>query len=193
MRWTILLILSLSVAFAADEVPSAIKPALDSFETEATKAYLAYQQAVAKAADKASKDMEAKLKAATKSGNLEAANAIKAKMTELQSEKYLTALEQKAKLKASEDLLGNPTKTVVVIHSAKYGANDNFVDITNTIKSRFDVKKNRLDTVCDGFGVADPAKDVVKTLTIEYSINGDKKTLSVKAVDNAAVRINVPE
>ena len=116
MRWTILFILSLSFIFAADEVPSAIKPALDSFEGDAAKAYLVYQQAVAKAADKASKDMDAKLKAAIKSGNLELANAIKAKMTELAKGETLTALETKWKADAAADptdLLKGPVDTLV--------------------------------------------------------------------------------
>lgn len=116
MRWTILLILSLSVAFAADEVPSAIKPALDSFEGDAAKAYILYQQAVAKAADKATKDMDAKLKVAIKSGNLEAANAIKAKMTELAKGETIAALETKWKAEAAadpSDLLKGPADTLV--------------------------------------------------------------------------------
>jgi len=116
MRWTILLILSLSVAFAADEIPSAIKPALDSFEGDAAKAYLAYQQAVSKAADKATKDMETKLKAAIKSGNLDVANAIKAKMTELAKGDTLAALEAKWKEEMNadpSDLLKGPVDTLV--------------------------------------------------------------------------------
>lgn len=98
MRLILLLALSM-LAFAgeAPAVPSAIKPTLDSFEADATKAYAAYQAALSKAQDKAEKDMEAKLKSATKSGNLELANAINASLDKLNNGGLVRELETKWK------------------------------------------------------------------------------------------------
>lgn len=103
----LMLVLSLS-AGEAPAVPAPIKSTLEAYENDAERAYAAYQQAVAKAAEKAAKDMDAKLKAATKSGNLDLANAIKKEMDALTKGETFAALEKKWR---SSDLLGNAAKT----------------------------------------------------------------------------------
>ena len=185
-----LFLMMLSAFMFAAETPSVIKPALDSFEGDAAKAYVLYQQAVAKATDKAVKDMDAKLKAATKGGNLELANAIKKELEALTKGDTLATLETKWKAEANTDLLGVSTKNIVVIVSAKFGAGSTFVDVTNVIKSRFDKKTNSLSTKSDGFGVEDPVKDVRKSVVIEYTVNGTPKTLTVQ--DGESIKINAP-
>lgn len=104
MRNFIFLMMLSAFMFAA-ETPSVIKPALDSFEGDAAKAYALYLQAVAKASDKATKEMEAKLKVATKGGNLELANAIKKEIEALAKGDTITALETKWKAEIGTDLL----------------------------------------------------------------------------------------
>ena len=89
-------------------VPSPVKSTLDTFEADALKAFVLYKQATAKASEKASKEMEAKLKAATKSGNLDLANAIKAELEKLSKGDILTVLEEKWKESDGKDLLGSP-------------------------------------------------------------------------------------
>lgn len=110
----LMLVLSLT-AGEAPEVPALIKPAADTYEADAMKAYVAYQQAIAKAADKAAKDMDAKLKVAVKSGNLELANSIKAYIDAMNDGTVLAELESKLKQQAApeksnkgaSDLLGD--------------------------------------------------------------------------------------
>lgn len=118
MRNFIFLMMLSAFMFAA-ETPSVIKPALDSFEGDAAKAYATYLQAVTKASDKATKEMEAKLKVAIKGGNLELANAIKKEIEALSKGDTINALETKWKAEINADLL-NPTGAVDTLVS-KWG------------------------------------------------------------------------
>jgi hypothetical protein len=90
-----------------DATPGSIKPILATYETETGKAFNAYQEAVAKALDKATKDMDSKLKEAMKKGDLEGATAIKVKLDSISKGELLSQLEEKWK---NEDLLGGEKK-----------------------------------------------------------------------------------
>lgn len=105
-----LFVFSLTAGDAPPAPPSPVKSVLDAYEADALKAFLAYKQAAAKAADKAAKDMDAKLKAATKAGNLDAANAIKAEMDKLNKGETLAAMEDKWKDAGAADLLNAEAK-----------------------------------------------------------------------------------
>lgn len=108
----ILVILSISfILYGAEEgkdkTPPAIKPALEAFESDAKKAWEAYQQALGKAQEKVKKDLDAKMKDATRKADLTTANFIKAKMDEMGRDDYVDGLERKWKEEDKLDLLGN--------------------------------------------------------------------------------------
>jgi hypothetical protein len=106
----LMLVLSLH-AGEAPAIPAPIKSTLEAYENDAERAYAAYQQAVAKAAEKAAKEMDAKLKTATKSGNLDLANAIKKEMDALTKGETFAALEKKWRKAEATDLLSESAKS----------------------------------------------------------------------------------
>jgi hypothetical protein len=105
MRYFLLLILA-TLSFAGE---TALPPNVDSYEQEASKAYATYLQATNKAAEKATKELDSKLKAAMKKGDLDLATALKTRMEDIAKGKTLTTLENAWKSEAP-NLLGGPQK-----------------------------------------------------------------------------------
>jgi hypothetical protein len=112
----LLLILLASVAFAGETVNPALKPSLDTYETDVSKAYADYLKAINKVNDKVAKDLDAKLKGAMKKGDLDLATAIKSQMDEIAKGKTRTDLEAKWNAEMAKnpaDLLGGPVVAAV--------------------------------------------------------------------------------
>lgn len=105
MRIILLLLITTSLMTMETPVSPVVKSTLDTYEAEAMKAFLAYNAAMEKIADKANKDLDTKMKAAMKASNLELATTIKNKMEEITKGHVLSSLEIKWK-----EELANMTK-----------------------------------------------------------------------------------
>ena len=80
-------------------------------------------------------------------------------------------------MKFCHDSLPENDKNEITILSAKYGADEKWVDVTAKVKDLFDKKEiiksgNRLG--------GDPIFGTKKSLVIEYNINGDTQTKTFK-------------
>ncbi len=70
---------------------------------------------------------------------------------------------------------------------AKYGIDDNEVDVTEKVKKLFDDKKKTI--IAGNYLGGDPAPGIVKRLVLEYAINGIKYRRIIKEGDN--IRTNI--
>lgn len=182
MRYILLLIIA-SFTFAGDAVNPVVKTSLDSYESEVSKAYADYLKAVAKVNEKTTKDMDVKLKAAMKKGDLDTANALKVAMDKVAKGKTLSDLENKWKLEAGRDpsdLLTAPGAIQVI--SATFAANGETIDVTERVQAKFD-QPNKKPFVLDAKVFGDPVPGFAKTLTIVYTINGKKSSKTFQSWD----------
>jgi hypothetical protein len=116
MRHLLLLIIA-SLAFAGEAtVNPVIKSSLDTYESDAAKAYADYLKAVSKVNDKTVKDLDVKFKTAMKKGDLDLANAIKKQIEQITAGETLADLENKWKEELGKSLLpdSNVNPTVVI-------------------------------------------------------------------------------
>jgi hypothetical protein len=74
-----------------------------------------------------------------------------------------------------------PADGQLVIHSARYGQDDVFADLTLDLRAR--VKNGSLEEVCGNHLGGDPYLNVPKSLTIEYSHQGQKVSKTVAEND----------
>lgn len=80
----------------------------------------------------------------------------------------------------------------ISILKASYGTEGNFVDVTKEVNGL--IRDGELDVVvsAQSLGILDPAPGVVKTLQIQYTINGGNKNLDTKQ-DGQQVKISAPD
>ena len=162
---------------AAKEITKDIAPVLTAYESEAKKAWDAYQVALQKAEDRAKKDLGAKMAPALKKGDLDTANAIKSQIDKIVSGEAVAGYEVAWNSANKDmDLLGDNTKGLVILE-ATWGIPGKTADVTEIIKKQ--VKDNKLTFVHDGeihhgvfAQIADPAFGSVKVVSIKYSFNG---------------------
>lgn len=84
-----------------------------------------------------------------------------------------------------------PTATRVgdiVIRKALWGATSRSVDVTSIVQGWVDMGRRAFSV--EGFNVGDPANLVVKTLRVEYEIDGKQRTAS--ATDHQPIRVGDP-
>lgn len=141
-----------------------------------------YLEAVKKSQDLLRGRIEREIKNVTRRGDLEEALALKAELERLEQET------------APIDILGNPIEKLVevpakglFIINATYGAGENIVDVTEHVRKM--VKNNTLEVTAhhSSFNIDDPAHKQTKSMTIEYSLDGEKK--SVHAKEKVVIKI----
>jgi hypothetical protein len=174
----IIILISLPLFLVAQEFKSTdAKIALEKYNNQLKKI-----EELKIAADKLyKKDLADALIAATKAGNLDEANLIKATLDGKDVSKD-PAKEVEKPVKVEKERLPG-----LVIYSAIYGSGTKTIDITSKIKGL--VKDNSLEYSVNG--LADCAPGEVKTLTIEYALNHIK--LTAKSIEGGEIRINVKE
>lgn len=178
MRY-LLLILFASIAFAGDAVNPAVKSSLDSYESDVAKAYADYLKTVSKVNDKTTKDLDTKLKAAMKKGDLDLATAIKAQMEEISKGKTRTDLENKwnAELaKGPMDLLGPTTENDTLV--GKWG-----MSATNSWEFKSDGSGTRLSPD----GNVHPIKWKKTGDAYLVTIQGQERTLTFQGKDSIQI------
>lgn len=179
-------LLSCMVAGEAATIPKDIAPVLTAYESDAKKAWDAYQTALQKAEDKVKKDLNAKMAVAIKKVDLDTANAIKAQLERVTSGEAVNGYEVAWKAaKNDKDLLGD-SKGLVILE-ATWGVPGKTADVTEIIKKQ--VKDNKLTFVYLGSfaGVVDPVPFARKNFYIKYSVGGTIETVEFK--ENDAVKI----
>lgn len=178
---------------AIKEIPKDIAPVLAAYESDAKKAWDAYQAALQKAEDKAKKDLNAKMAPALKKGDLDTANAIKVYLDKVTSGSAVTEYEVAWNAANKDtDLLGDNTKGLVILE-ATWGITGKTADVTEIIRKQ--VKDNKLIFTHDGeihhgffAQIADPAFGSVKVVTIKYSFNGKITVVEVARFGS----VNIP-
>lgn len=133
-----------------------------------------YEAAIKKAKDDYIKELDAALQQAYKTNSTEEANLISNELIKLRGGEVKDEPEKQKEKK--------PT---LVIISAKWGNGAKIIDVTEFIQNL--IKDDAIDSVVGGY--PDPAHRLPKTLTIEYSINGVKKTFT--GIDGEFLRLNV--
>jgi hypothetical protein len=80
----------------------------------------------------------------------------------------------------------------ISILKASYGTEGNFVDVTKEVSGL--LRDGELDVVvsAQSLGILDPAPGVIKTLQIQYTINGGNKNLDTKQ-DGQQVKLSAPD
>lgn len=185
MRNLLLLIIA-SIAFAGEApVNPVIKSSLDTYETEVAKAYAEYLKTIAKVNEKTAKDMDTKLKAAMKKGDLETATAIKTAMDEVAKGKVRTNLEDKWRAEADQNpadlLTAPPAAGEIKVLSATFETTGEIFDITEKVQAKLSVVKKPFTLDAKVFG--DPIPGTSKVLTIVYVLNGKKSSKTFNSWD----------
>jgi hypothetical protein len=187
-----LALLSCMVAGEAATIPKDIAPVLTAYESEAKRAWDAYQTALQKAEDKVKKDLNAKMAAAIKKVDLDTANAIKAQLERVTSGEAVNGYEVAWKAaKNDKDMLGDNTAGLVILE-ATWGVPGKTADVTEIIKKQ--VKDNKLtfvhaDDIFRGLfaSIPDPVPSGKKTVTIKYIYNGVANTAIVADRDSIKI------
>jgi hypothetical protein len=185
---TVSLLSFMGAAETIKEIPKEIAPVLTAYESEAKKAWDAYQVALKKAEDKAKKDLGAKMAPALKKGDLDTANAIKVYLDKVTSGEAVSEYEVAWNAaKKDLDLLGDGAKGLVILE-ATWGIPGKTADVTEIIKKQ--VKDNKLSLVYVGnfAGVADPVPFSRKNFYLKYSVGGTVKAAEFKENDV----VNIP-
>ena len=166
MKQLVILSMILLIPFAtkAQEFKSlAAKTALQEYETAISKAKADYI-----------KKLDIALQQAYKTNSLDEAKIILDELSKLKGDE----------VKAEPEKVKEKKPTLVII-SAKWGADRRIIDVTEFIQNL--IKDDAIDTTVGGY--PDAAQGAVKTLTIEYSINGVKKTFT--GIEGEFLRLNV--
>jgi hypothetical protein len=165
MRIFILILLAFTL-FAADppadtKLPPDAQKAMDACQKAEDDARKICDATIAKAEDTARKALEKAMVAATKRGDLDAANAIKAKLAELQPAGASDAAP----------------KVDITIQKAEYGVEGAYVDCTQFIKDRTNNGQNEWPLIDSAMiqAVGDPAGGLKKGVRVTYFLNGEKK------------------
>lgn len=148
----------------------------EEFKSFAAKAaQQEYEAAISKAKADYIKKLEAALEQAYKTKSLDEANLINDELVKLKG----------GEVKAEPEKVKEKKPTLVII-SAKWGYRSQVIDVKEFIENL--IKDDAIDSVVGGY--PDPAHRQPKTLTIEYSIRGIKKTFT--GIDGEFLRLNVP-